>query len=147
MTITSTAFENYGPIPRDYTCEGNNYSPPLTFSQTPKEAQSLALIVEDPDSSNGTFIHWILYNIPPSTLQLLKNQVPTNSIQGMTDFGKASYGGPCPASGTHRYFFKLFALDTVLNMPSGVTKKILEEKMKGHILDTAELIGLYLKHH
>lgn len=153
MIITSTAFASGEYIPAKYTCDGENINPPLTFSKVPKNAQSLALIVEDPDAPSGIFTHWVLYNIPPATIQILENEAPRGSALGMTDFGKTEYGGPCPpaspqahrgeSSGTHRYFFKLFALDTMLNLPPRALKKDVEEAMKNHILESATLIGLY----
>ena len=131
-------------IPAKYTCEGENINPPLTFSEVPKESKSLVLIVDDPDATGGkTFLHWLLYNIPPATMQILENSVPEGSTLGMTHFGKVSYGGPCPPSGKHRYFFKLFALDMVLDLPEGASREEVEAKMSGHDIATAELIGLY----
>lgn len=145
MIITSTAFLDNDYIPSKYTCDDVNHSPPLTFSQVPVEAESLVLLVEDPDASTKVFTHWLVYNIPPSTLQLLENQVPPNSMQGITDFGKTGYMGPCPPSGTHRYIFKLFALDTQLDLQERATKEDVQKKMDGHVLEAAELIGLYTK--
>ncbi len=145
MTITSTAFQDNTEIPEKYTCNGGNYNPPFTFSQTPREAQSLALVVEDPDAPNKTWTHWVLYNIPPSTLEILPHSLPENSMSGMTDFGSTEYGGPCPPTGVHRYFFKLFALDTLLDLPEGATKETVESAMKGHVLEAAQIIGLYGK--
>jgi Raf kinase inhibitor-like YbhB/YbcL family protein len=145
MTITSTAFQHNEYIPSEYTCDGINHNPPLTFSKVPKEAKSLVLIVEDPDAPSQEFTHWLVYNIPPATIQILENQVPLGSTLGMTDFGKAEYGGPCPQSGTHRYFFGLYALDTILDLPEGASKEKVQEAMKDHIIESAELIGLYKK--
>lgn len=144
MNITSTAFQHNGNISSKYTCDGENVNPPLTFSEIPKEAKSLVLIVDDPDAVGGkTFLHWLLYNIPPATMQIMENSIPESSSQGLTHFGKAGYGGPCPPSGTHRYFFKLFAIDTVLDLPDGASREEVEEKMKDHIIASAEMIGLY----
>lgn len=143
MTVTSTAFQNNALIPSKYTCDGKNYNPPLTFSQVPSNAQSLVLIIEDPDAPSKVFTHWVVYNMPSSTLQILENQVPQNSSQGKTDFGNIGYGGPCPPSGTHRYFFKLYALDTTFNLPEGITKEKVEEAVNGHIIESAEIVGLY----
>jgi Raf kinase inhibitor-like YbhB/YbcL family protein len=146
MILTSTAFGHNEQIPSDYTCDGKNYNPPLTFSKVPEDAQSLVLIVEDPDAvSKKPFTHWLIYNIPPATLQILKHEVPPNSMLGMTDFGKLEYGGPCPPSGRHRYLFKLFALDTLLDLPKGSIKETVEKAMKNHVIESAELIGLYTK--
>lgn len=143
MTITSTAFQHNEQISRKYTCDGENHNPPLTFSKVPENAQSLALIVEDPDAPAKVFTHWLIYNMPSATIQILENQVPENCMLGMTDFGKTAYGGPCPPSGTHRYFFKLYALDSILDLPEGASKEEIEKKMQGHIIESAELIGLY----
>lgn len=143
MQITSTVFENNKRIPSKYTCDGENINPPLTFSQVPKEAQSLVLIVDDPDAPSKTWAHWVLYNIPSSTLQVLENQTPEGAVEGTTDFGEKRYGGPCPPSGTHRYFFKLYALDTTLDLEGGATKEQVEERMKDHVIDQVQLIGLY----
>ncbi len=143
MRITSTAFQSNNLIPSKYTCDGENFNPPLAFFQVPANAQSLALIVEDIDSPSKIFTHWLIYNMSPSTIQILENQVPQNSMQGKTDFGQVGYGGPCPPGGMHRYFFKLYALDTVLNLPEGASKEEVQEAMKNHVLESAEIIGLY----
>ncbi len=143
MKLTSTAFEQNQPIPAKYTCDGANYNPPLTFSEVPKEAQSLVLVVEDPDAPGRVFTHWLVYDIPPSTQHISENEVPPQSTQGMTDFGKRGYGGPCPPSGTHHYIFRLSALDTTLALPPGKTKEEVREKMEGHVIATAELVGTY----
>lgn len=143
MKISSTAFGHNENIPSKYTCNGQNYNPPLTFEEVPPDAKSLVLIVEDPDAPSKVFTHWVIYNMPPSTQQIPQNQAPSNSILGMTDFGKAEYGGPCPPSGTHQYFFKLFAIDTMLSLPKGASKEEVLKAMEGHVLETSELIGLY----
>lgn len=143
MIITSTAFQQNTVIPSKYTCDGNNTNPPLSFSQVPKETESLVLLVDDPDAPQKTWVHWVLYNIPPATLGILQHSVPPNSMFGTNDFGTHTYGGPCPPSGTHRYFFKLYALDSMLNLPEGATKDEVEEAMQDHIIASAELIGLY----
>lgn len=148
MDIKSTAFENNGMIPKKYTCDGENISPPLTWSSIPQSSQSLALISDDPDAPIGTWVHWVIYNIPASEREL-PEKFPTDkkssngTLQGVTDFKKIGYGGPCPPGGTHRYFFKLYALDKKLDLPEGASKKQLEDAMKGHILGQAELIGKY----
>jgi len=141
MRIKSFEFENNGFIPRQFSCDGENVPPVLVFENIPSNAKSLALIVDDPDAPGGTFTHWLVWNIPPTVYELSKNNV--NFPQGVTDFGKIGYGGPCPPSGTHRYFFKLFALDTVLNLEQGASRKQLEQAMQGHIIEKAELIGKY----
>jgi Raf kinase inhibitor-like YbhB/YbcL family protein len=142
MKITSAAFENNGSIPADYTCDGADVSPPLSFQNVPGNANSLAVIMDDPDAPMGTWVHWLVWNIPRNTTGLTQAQsIPYP--QGRNDFGDVKYGGPCPPSGTHRYFFKLYALDTMLQLPKGSTKQQLEAAMSGHILEEAQLIGTY----
>lgn len=143
MTIESSAFAHNGVIPAAHTCDGDNVSPPLTVHGVPTAAKSLALIVDDPDAPAGTWVHWLVWNIDPRTADIPAGSVPPGAAQGMTSFGKRGYGGPCPPSGTHRYFFKLYALDTMLALTSDAGKVALEKAMEGHILDSAELIGLY----
>lgn len=158
MKIESPAFGHNQPIPAKYTCQGDDVNPPLEISGTPQEAKSLALIVDDPDASMGIWVHWTVWNITPHTKEISGNSAPNRAPwnpnspatplpadQGMTDFGRPGYGGPCPPSGTHRYFFKLYALDTLLDLPQSSTKSDLEKAMRGHILAQAELIGLYKK--
>jgi hypothetical protein len=150
MKIISSAFENNSKIPAKYTCDGENINPPLSFSDIPANAKSLVLIVDDPDAPNETasnaadaFVHWILFNIDPETIELKENSsLQGQALRGKTSAGKTDYVGACPPSGTHRYFFKLYALDTVLNLTNS-DKATLEKEMQGHILDSAELIGLY----
>ena len=142
MKITSHAFENNDMIPSEYTCDGSDVSPPLVISEVPQKAQSLAIIMDDPDAPMGTFTHWLVWNIPPQKTQFAKGEkIPF--LQGKTSFGAQSYGGPCPPGGTHRYFFKLYALDLVLNLKAGSSKADLEKAMIGHILAEAHLIGKY----
>lgn len=143
MKILSSAFKNNAEIPSKYTCDGDNVNPPLEFVGIPESAKSLVLIVDDPDAPTNTWIHWVVYSISPKTTNVEKNSIPEGGIEGMTDFGKLGYGGPCPPSGTHRYFFKLYALDTTLNLPQSATKQMIEQKMQGQIIDQAGLIGLY----
>jgi Raf kinase inhibitor-like YbhB/YbcL family protein len=143
MTISSPAFENNDTIPRIYTCDEQNINPSLIFSNIPQRAKSLTLIVDDPDAPNGTWVHWTVFNIPPTTTNIAENSVPPESTLGTTSFGKTGYGGPCPPSGTHRYFFRLYALNTVLKADTKTTKATLEKEMQGHILDQAEIVGLY----
>lgn len=142
MTISSTAFENNGNIPAKYTCDGMDVNPPLRFDNVP-EARSLALIVDDPDAPMGTWVHWVLWNIDPKTSEIREDSVPKGALQGINDFGKHDYGGPCPPSGTHRYFFKLYALDSTLNLDKNARKADVEKAMKGHILAQAQIVGLY----
>lgn len=143
LKISSTAFAHNGNIPAKYTCDGSNGSPPLKVENVPAGAKSLALIVDDPDAPAGTWVHWVAWNIPPATGEIGENALPAGAEQGKNDWGRNSYGGPCPPSGTHRYFFKLYALDAPLRLGSATTKKDLERAMEGHIIARAELIGLY----
>jgi len=143
LNIESPAFQNNASIPRHYTCDGKDVNPPLVIRGVPDGAKSLALIVDDPDAPMGTWVHWVVWNIDPATMQIAENAVPPGAQQGKNDFKKTSYGGPCPPSGTHRYFFKLYALDTKLNLGSNATKADVEKAMKGHILGEAQTMGLY----
>jgi len=143
MKISSTDFEHNGQIPKKFTCDGSDVNPPLKFEGIPTDTKSLALIVDDPDAPVGIWVHWVLWNIDPKITEIKENSVPKGGMQGMNDFRKHDYGGPCPPSGTHRYFFKLYALDTTLSLGSNSTKNDIETAMKGHILAEAELIGLY----
>jgi len=142
MKLTSPAFSHNTNIPLEYTCDGSDLSPPLAISDVPANAKSLALIVDDPDAPVGTWDHWVVLNIPPNIKEIPKGTEP-NGVAGKNSWGRTGYGGPCPPSGTHRYFFKLYALDTMLNLQEGSTKKQIESAMQGHILAKAELIGLY----
>lgn len=143
MQIASPAFQNNQSVPEKYTCDGDNVSPPLVFSEVPKEAKALVLINDDPDAPAGTWVHWTLWNIPLQTEKIEENSVPQEATEGVTSFGKPGYGGPCPPSGTHRYFFKLYALDTTLDLDSSSDVKKLEAALQGHVLQQAELVGLY----
>lgn len=151
MELTSTAFSDGKPIPAIHTCEGKDISPPLTWSGVPPGTASLALIVDDPDAPVGTWVHWVLFNLPPSARELPGNVPPTQhppqgGVQGINDFRKLGYGGPCPPPGKpHRYFFKLYALDRMLELRPGVTKPQVEKEMKQHILATGQLIGIYAR--
>ena len=145
MKITSTAFEHQQKIPAKYTCKGENVNPPLQFIDVPNNAKSLVLIVDDPDAPVGLWVHWVAFNIDPKTSGVEENSKFTSGIEGVTSFGKPGYGGPCPPSGTHRYFFKLYALDLELNLSETADKKAVEDAMNLHILDQAELVGLYSK--
>jgi hypothetical protein len=140
MKISSPAFKQDEMIPAKYTCDGTNINPPLDIEGIPKEAKCLALIVEDPDAPHGTWVHWVVWNIPV-THHLKEDSV--HGIQGVNDFRKHTYGGPCPPSGTHHYFFKVYALDELLVLPTTTNKLHLEWAMSGHILAFGELIGLY----
>jgi Raf kinase inhibitor-like YbhB/YbcL family protein len=143
MIISSFAFQNNGYIPSKYSCDGENINPPLEVQDVPPEAKSLVLIVDDPDVPGGTWVHWTVWNIDPKTSQISEHSVPSQATEGKTSFGKPGYGGPCPPSGTHRYFFKLYALDTMLSLDSSATKQDLERSMQNHVLLQSELIGLY----
>jgi hypothetical protein len=142
MKIMSSAFENNTEIPMKYSCGREGINPPLSFQDVPVNAKSLALIMDDPDAPNGTFVHWVLFNIDPKTQEIKENSIPQGALRGKTSAGRFDYVAVCPPSGTHRYFFKLYALDAVLDL-TGPTKVELEGKMQGHILKEAELIGLY----
>jgi Raf kinase inhibitor-like YbhB/YbcL family protein len=141
LKIKSSAFEHNGSIPRKYTCDGEDVNPPLTIEDIPEGTHSLALIMDDPDAPMGTWDHWVVWNIPPSSKEIRENSVP--GVEGMNDFRKHSYGGPCPPGGTHRYFFKVYALNTTLNIGANSRKKDLEKAMQDHILAKGELIGRY----
>lgn len=143
MKIESAAFQHNQSIPSKHTCDGQNVNPPLTFSDIPAEAKSLVLINDDPDAPAGTWVHWTVWNISPTTTQIPENSVPQGAVEGITSFRKPGYGGPCPPSGTHRYFFKLYALDRTLDLDQSATKQELEKAMEGHIVTQTELIGLY----
>ncbi len=136
-------FENNGNIPTKFTCDGENISPPLEISEIPAEAKTLAIISDDPDAPAGTWVHWVVWNIPVEGDIKTIAEGESPGTEGKTDFGSIGYGGPCPPSGTHRYFFKVYALDTELDLTKGATKAELEKAMEGHIIDKAELIGLY----
>ena len=143
MKLKSLTFQHNTLISSRYTCDGDNVSPPLKISGVPPAAKSLALIVDDPDAPRGTWVHWILWNISPATTEIAEYSVPDGAEEGVTSFGRPGYGGPCPPSGTHRYFFKLYALDVMLNLPAAATKEDVERAMREHILEKTELIGLY----
>lgn len=143
LQIKSQAFQENGGIPEQYTCDGKNISPPLNWQGAPEGTQSLVLIVDDPDAPSQTWVHWVVYNISPTTAGSVEGAAPQGALQGTNDFKKASYGGPCPPSGTHRYFFKLYALDAPLKLSSGATKNQVEEAMQGHILAQSQLMGTY----
>lgn len=145
MKISSLAFSDSQIIPKQYTCDGENISPPLKFEDVPSNARSLVLIVDDPDAPGKTWVHWVLYNIDPKTEKIEENSSPSGAALGLSDFGELGYGGPCPPSGTHRYFFKLYALNITLDLPAGPRKQDIEEAMKGHILEKSELIGHYAR--
>lgn len=142
LTIESPAFENYGTIPDRYACGGDNVSPPFVISNVPKEAKSLALIMDDPDAPGGTWAHWLKWNIPPNTTELREDEEPDGRT-GVSSSGTMAYHGPCPIDGVHHYVFKLFALDEELELENGATRSELLDAMEGHILDKSTLTGLY----
>jgi len=149
MQLSSPAFKENGRIPKLYTCEGKEFSPPLQIDHVPSDAKSLALIMDDPDvpkslRADGMWDHWILFNILPTVRTIEENKAPLCKF-GMTTSNRLEYVGPCPPDREHRYFFKLYALDTMLKLPSGVTKSQLEKEMKGHILAECRLMGRYVK--
>jgi Raf kinase inhibitor-like YbhB/YbcL family protein len=148
IKITSTAFTEGSMIPKRYTCDAEDVSPDLAWTGVPKGTKSLALICDDPDAPMGTWVHWVLFDLPPDISALHAEIPPEKTLKngarhGKNDFGRFGYGGPCPPGGTHRYFFKLYALDTLINLDSGITKAQLLEAMEGHILDEGQLMGKY----
>ncbi len=140
MIVLSSAFNDSDSIPEKYTCDGADFNPELMFEEIPEGTVSLALIVDDPDAPNGDWVHWVVYDIPVMA-RIEEDSIP--GTQGMNSFGELDYGGPCPPSGTHRYFFRLYALNTTLGLPEGVDKNGLKERMEGHIIEYAELMGTY----
>ena len=142
MNISSSAFENEGIIPSEFTCDGQDLSPPLSITNVPKNAKTLSIIMDDPDAPMGTFTHWVVWNIPPNKTQFTRGE-KLDFAQGRTSFGTSEYGGPCPPSGTHRYFFKIYALDTKLDLKQGSVVKELQSAMSGHIVAEAVLMGKY----
>jgi Raf kinase inhibitor-like YbhB/YbcL family protein len=149
FTVTSSAFRNDGDIPRKFTCDGTDRSPELSWAEAPQRTRSLALIVDDPDAPAGTWVHWVIYDIPPDTHQLAEgiaatDELPSGIRQGINDFRRTGYGGPCPPPGKpHRYFFRLYALDTTLGLKPRSSRKDVDTAMKGHILGQAQLMGRY----
>lgn len=141
MHLTSSVFEDKSNIPSKYTCDGENISPPLEWDDVPEDTKSFVLIVDDPDAPMGTWVHWVVFHIPGASRELPENASVTR--QGTTSFGNSAYGGPCPPSGVHRYYFKLYALDTDLDLPSSITKDRVLDAMEGHVLAEAELMGRY----
>jgi Raf kinase inhibitor-like YbhB/YbcL family protein len=145
LKISSPVFANNGNIPAKYTCTGKDVNPPLLIEDVPAKAKSLALIVDDPDAPGGTWVHWVLWNISPGTGEIREGTVPAGALQGLNDFRVNEYRGPCPPSGTHRYFFKVYAMDAALNISQNSTKTGVEKAMRGHIIGQAQIIGLYGK--
>mgnify|MGYP006272231409 CR=1 FL=1 len=148
MKLTSSAFSEGEPIPKSYSCDGADMSPQLSWEEVPAGTESFALIADDPDAPVGTWVHWVIYDIPGEKRELQENypkqEVDSDgSRQGLNDFRRIGYGGPCPPGGKHRYFFTLYALSTTLDLDSGLSKAEILEKMEGHVLDQAELMGTY----
>jgi len=145
LRLTSTAFEANGKIPRRHTCDGADASPPLAWTGVPDGTHSLALLVEDPDARRGTWVHWLVYDIPPGAGEIPEGgPLPDGAREGRTDFGEPGYGGPCPPPGPpHRYVFRLFALDADMGLPDGASRADLLREISGHVLDQAELTGTY----
>ncbi len=148
MKINSTAFAEGATIPRKYTCDAENVSPPLQWTEVPSGAKALALIADDPDAPSGTWIHWVAFNLPGGSAGLSEGVKPQASLeggatQGTNSFRKVGYGGPCPPSGTHRYYFRLYALDAVLSLKSDAGAREVQAAMKGHMLAEAALMGRY----
>jgi Raf kinase inhibitor-like YbhB/YbcL family protein len=150
MIIRSPAFANNSPIPQKYTCDGENVSPPIEWSDVPSTARTVALVCDDPDAPKGDFVHWVLFNVPSDEGHLpervsTKPQLPDGARQGKNDFGKVGYGGPCPPDGTHHYRFTLYAVDTELDVPAISTRDEVLKSMKDHVLGSAQLTGTYTR--
>lgn len=143
MMITSSVFKDGEKIPALYTCDDTNVSPPLAIADVPEGSKSLVLIVDDPDAPRGTWTHWVMFNIDPETKTIEKDSLPSGVRLALNDFGTLTYGGPCPPSGVHRYFFKLFALNDLLHLEQGVSRTDVEKAMEGHVVGTAQLVGTY----
>jgi Raf kinase inhibitor-like YbhB/YbcL family protein len=148
IKLTSTAFKEGESIPRSYTCDGVNISPPLEWSGVPKTAKTIAIVADDPDAPGGTWVHWVLYNLPAANIGLVESlpaseNLKAGGFQGKNDFGKIGFGGPCPPSGTHRYFFRIYALDGELPLKAGATKAELTKAMEGHTMLQGQLMGTY----
>jgi len=144
MKITSSAFHEGANISSKFTCDGSDTSPPLQIAGVPPGAKSLVLIVDDPDAPGGLFTHWLIWNIPPHTNSIAEGSAP-KGVQGANDFGKSGYRGPCPPPGTHRYSFKIFALDRELELGSGAKRSQVDAAMKGHVIAQGELVGRYAR--
>lgn len=143
LAISSSAFANQGIIPPQFTCKGANVNPSLRFHGIPPEAQTLAVIVEDPDAPSGLFTHWLLWNIDPTTAHVGERSIPTDAVQGTNDFGNLGYGGPCPPSGTHRYIFRVFALDAPLDLKAGARRGEFNKALTGHVIARGEMTGRF----
>lgn len=150
LEIKSSVFENEGMIPKKFTCDGEDISPELTWDGAPENTKSFALVCDDPDAPVGTFVHWVIFNIPSDVSKLSENTPNTKMLengakQGKNNFGKIGYGGPCPPGETHRYYFKLYAIDQNVDLDPGISKDQLLEEIKDNIIDEAELMGKYAR--
>lgn len=148
LTVSSPAFEEGGDIPFEYSCKGGDISPEITWSRAPEGTKSFALICEDPDAPGDTWVHWVLFNIPADSSGLSENacrSLPCGAVEGSNSWGRNTYGGPCPPSGTHRYYFRVYALDVTLNLFPNATSECLRRAMKDHILAEGELMGRFSK--
>lgn len=145
FTLKSPAFKDQGEIPATYTCDGEDISPPLEWTNIPPDTKSFALISDDPDAPMGTWVHWVVFNLPPETVSLPQGiqHLPAGAMEGINDFRRIGYGGPCPPGGVHRYYFKLYALDTMLTLRSGAAKAELLKAMQGHVLAEATIMARY----
>lgn len=147
LTLRSPAFTHGGPIPGRYTCDSDNVSPALSFDQVPRDAETLALVMDDPDAPSGAFTHWTWWNLPVSVAALADDahMREKGAIEGTNSFGDIGYGGPCPPTGTHRYNLRLYALDTTLDLAEGASRKDLDAAIQGHVVAQAELLGTYAR--
>ena len=143
MKLTSASFQNGNKIPPKFSREGGNVSPALRIENAPAKAKSLALVVDDPDAPGGLFTHWLVWNIDPKTNVIEEGSAPKSAIEGSNDFGSSGYGGPQPPSGTHRYYFKIFALDQALSLPAGAKRGEVDQAMRGHVIAQAQLMGRF----
>ena len=150
IQVTSPVFEEGGEIPRKYTCDDLDVSPPLEWTDVPEGTKTIVIVCDDPDAPMKTWVHWVIFNIPGDVTRLPENVPPEKELangarQGMNDFHKVGYGGPCPPSGTHRYFFKIYALDSTLDLPAGISKSHLMIAIEGHVLSESHLMGTYTR--
>lgn len=143
IRLSSSAFSPGGKVPPQFTCQGANINPQLKFQGIPTAAKSLALVIEDPDAPSGLFTHWLVWNISPGTAEIAEKSEPAGAVQGTNDFGEIGYGGPSPPSGTHRYFFRVIALDQMLGLRSGAKRAEFDKAIAGHVLATGELMGRF----
>lgn len=145
LKISSPVFTDRGNLPSKYTCDGEDINPPLEFENIPEDTISLVLTVEDPDSPGKTWLHWTIYNIDPHTEKIHEDTKPPGALECMSDFGQVGYGGPCPSKGVHRYNFKVFALDTTLDLTEDSKLSEIYQAMQGHIIEEAQITGLYTR--